>query len=108
MEIPSNLKPGDVLPDSHVAMALKVGFINIKMSANITDRTVEALEKVAVKAGNFDTYKLTSTVSINAMGIKTSSKTAEWIVKGIGMIKTESYDKNDNMNTYTELVSIKE
>ncbi len=107
MEIPSNLKPGDVLPDSNVEMALKMGFINIKMSANVTDRKVEAVENVAVPAGNFEAYKLTSTVSANAMGMKTSTSSAEWITKGIGMIKSESYDKNGSVSSHTELVSVK-
>lgn len=108
MEIPSNLKVGDVLIDSNVEMALKMGFINIKMSANVTDRKVESVEKITVQAGNFDTYKLTSTVSANAMGMKTSSKSAEWIAKGVGMVKSETYDKNGDVSSYTELVSLKE
>ena len=77
------------------------------MSANVTDRKVEAVENVAVPAGNFEAYKLTSTVSANAMGMKTSTSSAEWITKGIGMIKSESYDKNGSVSSHTELVSVK-
>ncbi len=106
-EIPSNLKPGDILPDSNVDIAMKAGFINIKMSANVTERKVEALEKIAVKGGKFEAYKITSMVSSNAMGMKTNSPTAEWLVKGIGMVKSETYDKKGNITSYTELVSIK-
>jgi hypothetical protein len=108
MEIPSNIKPGDILPDSNVDIAMKMGFINIKMSANVTERKVEALEKVVVKAGNFDAYKITSIVSSNAMGMKTNSPTTEWLVKGIGMVKSVTYDKKGNVNSYTELISKKE
>lgn len=108
MVIPSNLKIGDVLPDSNVKMALKMGFINIKMEANVTDRVVEAFENIAVKAGNFDAYKLSSNVSANVMGMNTNSKSTEWLAKGIGMVKSETYDKNGDISSYTELVSIKE
>ena len=108
MESPSNLKVGDNLPDSNIGMALKMGFINIKMSANITDRKVESAEKIEVEAGNFDTYKVTNTISANAMGMKTSSKSAEWIAKGVGMVKSETYDKNGVVSSYTELVSLQE
>lgn len=108
MEIPSNLKVGDALPDSHMEMSFKMGFINIKMGAQVTDRLVESAENIAVEAGNFDVYKLTSSVSANAMGMKTSSTTAEWIAKGIGMVKSETYDKNGEVSSYTELVSLKE
>ncbi len=107
MEIPSNLKPGDILPDSNVNIAMKMGFINIKMSANITDRKVVAQEKIAVKAGKFDSYKITSMVSSNAMGMKTNSPTTEWLVKGIGMVKSETFDKKGNISSYTELVAIR-
>lgn len=108
MEIPSNLKLGDILPDSNVEMALKMGFINLKMSADVSDRKVEAVENVTVEAGSFDSYKLTSTVSAKALGMKTSTSSAEWIAKGVGMVKSESYDKKGNVTSHTELVSFKE
>lgn len=108
MEIPSNLKLGDILPDSNVEMALKMGFINLKMSADVSVRKVEAVENVTVEAGSFDSYKLTSTVSAKALGMKTSTSSAEWIAKGVGMVKSESYDKKGNVTSHTELVSFKE
>lgn len=107
MEIPSNLKEGDKLPDSKIEMSLNMGFINIKMEAQVTDRKVESFGNISVKAGNYDAYKITSNVSANAMGIKTSTKTAEWLVKGIGIVRSEEYDENGNINSYSELVSIK-
>ena len=108
MELPSNLKAGDRLPDSNIEMSLKMGFINVKMDAQVTNRLVESVEIISVKAGNYEAYKITSNVSANAMGIKTSSKTAEWLVKGIGMVKSEEYDNDGNLESHSELVSIKE
>ena len=57
LEVPSNPKPGDVLPDANVEMAMKLGFINMKMSANVTNRKVEAIEDITVKAGTFKGFK---------------------------------------------------
>jgi hypothetical protein len=37
MEIPSNPKPDDNLPDANVEMAMKLGFVNMKMSAQVTN-----------------------------------------------------------------------
>lgn len=108
MEIPSNLTTGDTLPDSQMEMSFKMGFINIKMGAQVTERIVKSFEKITVDAGSFDTYKITSKVLANAMGMKTSSTSAEWIAKGVGMIKTESYDNDGNISSYTKLISIKE
>jgi len=106
MEIPSNPKPGDSLPDANVEMAMKLGFINMKMSAQVTNRKVEAIEDITVKAGTFKGYKFTSEVNANAMGMKTKSNNIEWYAKGIGLVKTESSDKNGKLQSHTELIEL--
>lgn len=107
MEIPLNPKPGDVLPDASVAMALKMGFINMKVSADITNRKVEAIEDITVKGGTFKCYKFSSDINSSAMGIKVKAKSVEWYAKGVGTVKSESYDKNGGLQSHTELVEIK-
>jgi len=107
MEIPSNPSPGDVLPDANVVMAMKVGFINMKMSADVTNRKVEAIEDVSVKGGTFKGYKIYCEVNSSAMGIKTNSKNTDWYTKGVGIVKSESYDKNGKLQSHTELIELK-
>jgi hypothetical protein len=107
MELPSNPNPGDVLPDAHVEMALKMGFVNMKMSADVTNRKMEALEDISVTGGSFKCYKFSGDVNSVAMGIKVQAKTVEWLAKGVGTVKTESYDKKGNLTGRTELVEIK-
>lgn len=107
MEVPSNPKPGDVLPDANVEMAMKLGFINMKMSANVTNRKVEAIEDITVKAGTFKGYKFSSEVNSVVMGIKVNSKNTDWYAKGVGIVKTESYDKNGKLQSYMELIELK-
>lgn len=107
MEIPSNPNPGDVLPDAHVTMGMSVGFINMKVSAEITNRKVEAIENLTVKAGTFKTYKFSSEVNSTALGLKTKSRSIEWYAKGIGVVKSETYDKNDKLLSYMELIELK-
>lgn len=107
MELPSNPKAGDVLPDANVEMAMKIGFINIKMSAKVTERKVESVEPINLKAGTFNAYKFSSNVSAVVLGMKSNSKTTEWYAKGVGMIKSESYDKNGKLSSYTELVELR-
>ena len=103
---PSYLKVGDKLPNSHVDMAIKRGIINIKIAINITNRTVEALEHITVPAGSFEAYKINSEMSAKASIINRSSTSTDWLVKGIGMVKSESYNKKGELESYTELVSI--
>ncbi|MDP4184223.1 MAG: hypothetical protein Q8862_03555 [Bacteroidota bacterium] len=108
MEVPSNPQPGDVLPDANVVMAMKLGIINMKMTADVTNRKVEAVEDITVKGGTFKCYKFSSDVNSSAMGLKMKSKNIEWYAKGIGMVKNESYDKNNNLQSHMELIEVKE
>lgn len=107
MEVPSNPNPGDLLPDANVEMALKMGFVNMKMSAQVTNRKVEAIEDITVAAGTFKGYKFLCDVNSSVMGIKVSSKNADWYAKGVGIVKSENYDKNGKLQSHTELVEIK-
>lgn len=107
MEIPLNPSPGQTLPDANIEMALKMGFVNMKMSAAITNRKVEAIEDISVSGGTFKCYKFSGDVNTVAMGIKVQAKTVEWIAKGIGTVKTESYDKKGELSGRTELVEIR-
>jgi len=107
MEIPVNAAPGTTLPDASVAMSLKMGFLNMKMSADVTNRKVEAVEEVTVKAGTFSCSRFSSDVNATAMGLSVKSKTAEWYAKGVGMVKSESYDKNGKIVSSTELVELR-
>lgn len=107
MEIPLNPTPGQTLPDANIEMAMKMGIVNMKMSADITNRKVEAIEDISVTGGSFKCYKFSGDVNTVAMGIKVQAKTIEWFAKGIGTVKTESYDKKGNLTGRTELVEIR-
>lgn len=107
MEIPLNAQPGEALPDANVTMSMKMGFINLKMAANVTNRKVEAKEDITVTAGTFKCCKFTSEVAATVLGINTKSKNTDWYAKGIGIVKTESYDKNGKLQSTFELVDIK-
>lgn len=107
MEIPLNPKPGDVLPDANVEMGLKMGFMNMKMGASLTNRKVEDVEDISVKGGTFKAYKFSSDVNSSAMGMKLKSKSIDWYAKGVGTVKTESYDKNGNLQSRMELIEIR-
>jgi hypothetical protein len=106
MEIPLNPTPGQTLPDANIEMAMKMGFVNMKMSADITNRKVEAIEEISVTGGSFKCYKFSGDINTVAMGIKVQAKSVEWFAKGIGTVKTESYDKKGSLTGRTELVEV--
>ncbi len=107
MEIPVNVQPGTSLPDASVIMSMKMGFISMKMAADLTNRKAEAVEDLTVAAGTFKCIKFSSDVNAIVMGMNVKSKSLEWYSKGIGMVKTESYDKNGKLQSSTELVELK-
>jgi hypothetical protein len=107
MEIPISPQPGTLLPDAKVEMALKMGFINLKLATNITNRRVEKVEDISVPAGIFACYKFTSDVTSTVMGKKVNSSLVEWYAKGIGVIKSENYDKQGKLESYMVLAELK-
>ena len=108
MEIPLIPVPGTSLPDANVTMAMKMGFINLKMTVNVTNRKVEALEDITVKAGTFKAFKFSGDVSGTLIGIKVNSTGLDWYAYGIGLIKTESYNKKGDLQSVLELVEIQD
>ncbi|MGE5449058.1 MAG: hypothetical protein ACM3PR_11885 [Bacteroidales bacterium] len=106
LQVPVNPQPGEALPDANVEMALKMGFVNMKMMADLTNRKVEAVEDVTVSAGTFNAYRFSCDVNSSAMGIKSKSRNVDWYAKGIGTVKTENFDKNGKLQSRTELMQV--
>jgi hypothetical protein len=105
MDIPIVPVPGTTLPDANVTMALKMGFLTLKMSVNVTNRKVEALDNITVKAGNFSAFKITGDVTGTILGIKVNNQGVDWYAYGIGLVKTETYKKGE-LQTVMELVKL--
>lgn len=103
MKIPNNLSVGQKLDDASVKV--KIGFINC--SSIITDVQCVAIEDVTVEAGTFHAYKISQKANTTAMGIKNEGTTLQWYVKGVGVVKTENYDKKGNLVSTQELKSMR-
>lgn len=107
MEIPLYPEPGQELPDADVKMEMKLGIVNLRMSALLSNRRVEKIDEVIVKAGRFDCYKLSCDVSASILGIKSKSRVIDWYAKGIGTVKNETYDSKGNLESRTELIEVR-
>ena len=101
MRIPNNLAVGQKLEDA--SAKVKIGFIN--SSTTITEGECLAIEDVTVEAGTFRCYKVTQKTATSVMGRKTENTTLTWYAKGIGAVKTETYDKNGKLQSTQELIS---
>ncbi|MGJ3234773.1 TapB family protein [Marivirga sp.] len=103
--IPENLEVGQYLEDGGVTMTIS-GPMQMKMEIKIQDRKVMSKEDIEVPAGTYDTYKINSIIKFDAM-ITRETKNIEWIAKNVGVVRSEQYDKNGKLNSYTVLTEIK-
>ena len=103
MTIPAKLKAGDVLDNGGVTATISNnGMKIITISVAISNRKVEAEEKITTQAGTFECYKISYDISTKMM-ITIKASVVEWYAKNIGVIRTESYNKKGKLTGYTLL-----
>jgi hypothetical protein len=105
LDIPNDLSIGKSLPDAEIVVTMSMSGMNMKMSTLITDRKVLAEEKITVPAGDFDCYVLTQTMRIKSMAANQSRTSKQWIAEGVGVVKTEDYDKKGKLEGHSILTS---
>ena len=100
-KIPNNLAVGQTISD--VSAKVKIGVINCLIV--ITEGKCVAIEDVKVEAGTFRCYKVSQKTNSTIMGIKSEGTTITWYAKGVGAVKTETYDKAGKLTSTQELKS---
>ncbi len=104
---PSNLIGGQELPDASIKISAASGSVTLmNLVVNITNRKVVGTESVTVPAGTFECFKITYDVETKMM-FKVNASVAEYISKGVGNVKTETFDKKGNVSASTILVELK-
>ncbi|MGQ1910765.1 TapB family protein [Marinifilum sp. RC60d5] len=101
---PSNLSPGMALNDGSISLQVGSGIMN--MTTNIINRKVEAHENITTAAGTFKCYKISEDVKSKMGFITVQLHNVSWIVKNIGTIRSESYNKKGKLDSTTELIKI--
>lgn len=97
IEYPTKLTVGEKLKDASLKGEGTSGPMAMTINMLISNRNVEAQEKVTIPAGTFDAYKLTSDMKMETkmgFGITMDINTISWRAPGILWdIKSESYRK---------------
>ncbi len=102
-EVPDlDVSPGTKLDDA--SLEVKVAGI-FNMIINTTDREVLDREEIKTPAGTFDCLVLTQTTE-SKMIVKVQSTTKEWYAPGVGLVRTESYNKKGKLTGYSELTAL--
>lgn len=106
-DMPANLAVGQTLKDGTITMTMKNTAVQMmNMRITVKNRKVEAIETITTPAGTFECYKISYNVESKMM-FTMESKGVEWIAKDVGMIKSESHDKNGKLTGSTVLTSLK-
>lgn len=110
LELPARLSPGQLLKNGSVTLTAEGSPIAMKIMVSITDRKVEGMETITTPAGTFACYKISSRSSTSMqMGINMNLQfsTIDWFAEKVGLVKTESFDKNGKPSGSTVLVNRK-
>jgi hypothetical protein len=103
MEFPSQLSVGQQLKDASINLiASNMGMTMMKMNIKILERKVEAKEDITTPAGTFSCYKISYLMEVQSFG-KYTAKGIDWYTGDVGAVRTESYDKNDKLTSYSIL-----
>ena len=102
--LPNELEVGQELPDASISMSMNMAGIKMNSNMNITNRKVVDMETITTPAGTFDCVVITQNSSGKMMvNINSSQKT--WLAEGVGMVKSEDYNKNGKLQQTTLLTS---
>ncbi len=75
----------------------------MNMNVIIENRKVEAKETITTPAGTFECYKISSEISSKVAFVNQKFKSVDWFAKGVGMVRTETYDKKGKLESYALL-----
>ncbi|HMN91268.1 MAG TPA: hypothetical protein PKD70_02795 [Saprospiraceae bacterium] len=107
LQLPARLQVGQTLPDARMQIKAGSGSVNLmSMTIEITDRKVEAQERITTPAGTFNCYRITYMTNTKML-VSKSFKTVSWFADNIGMVKSESYDKKDKLESSMELTKFR-
>jgi len=105
---PSRIQSGEKLPDGMFQMVVRNNNITLlTMITNITNRQVEGTETITTEAGTFNCYKIRYNMSVKAGFITTTMSAIEWIADGVGLVRSESFDRKGKPVGYQVLTSLR-
>ena len=107
LQIPADLKPGEMLNNGSITMTVENGGMKLmNMTVSITNRKVDGKEEITTPAGTFECYKISYDATTKMM-ITIRTKGVEWYAKDVGLVKSESYMSNGKLAGSTVLTDLK-
>lgn len=79
---------------------------NEKMTVRVYDRQYQKNEKITTPAGVFDASKITFMFDSKKDKEVQTHKGVEWYAEGAGIVRSETYDKDGKLESYTVLTNL--
>ena len=93
--LPKHMDVGLQLPKGEVTVEI----LGIKNKMDITFHEVVAKEDLTVPAGTFECYVVERRYTAKVLGIKTTASTKAWYARGIGVVRTDTFDKKGKLTS---------
>jgi hypothetical protein len=107
MVYPNNMSAGMTLKDGYVeAIILNEGIKMVTFRVDVKNIQVEAVESITTPAGTFEAYKISSDITSKTGFIKIQMSSVQWLVKNVGAVRTETYNKKGKLIGYSVISSI--
>lgn len=104
---PSVLKVGEKLDDGQLVMKVKTDGMTIAtITLTVHNRKVEAKESITTDAGTFSCYKISYDITNKVGFITTNLSVIEWMAHGVGLVKSETYNRRGRLTGYSKLTSL--
>lgn len=105
LNIPNNLSVGQTLDDAEMLVTISMGGMEMKMRTAIVDREVVGKESITVPAGTYECYVITQTMEFKSMASNMKRGSKQWLAEGIGVVKSEDYNKKGKLDGVSILTS---
>lgn len=102
--LPEELKVGQELNNGRmsVSMAAGGGITVLNMNVVVSNRKVTSEQSITTDAGTYDCMVIGYDVETSAI-VTSKGKVVEWYAKGVGVVRSEYYNKNGTLTGYTLL-----
>lgn len=107
VEFPSNLDVGQELKDASMTMIAKMNGIQVMNNkTTIKDRKVVSKETITTSAGTYECFKIEQITVVKMGFVNREVKSVSFIAEGVGVVRSESYDKKGNLDSYSEITQV--
>ena len=106
LEFPSNPVAGQTLSDAETTMTMKMNGMQImSMTMLMTNRKIEGYSDVTTPAGTYNCVKYTCDSQMKSKMFNTTSHSVMYMSKNVGMVKVESYNDKNELESTSVLTS---